>query len=102
LLGSYNATLTWDPGTLSFIDVLPGDFPQPEVNTMNVSSGELRFAQANANVTIGSTVLARVRFLAQATGTTQPALSISELSAAITFTNLVDRVTVTNGTVTIQ
>ncbi len=102
LLGSYNATLTWDPGTLSFIDVLPGDFPQPEVNTMNVSSGELRFAQANANGTSGATVLARVRFLAQATGTTQPALSISELSAAITFTNLVDRVTVTNGTVTIQ
>jgi len=102
LLGSYNATLTWDPAVLSFIDVQAGDFSQPEVNTANTASGELRFAQVNANGTGGATVLARVRLLAQATGATQPTLTITEMSAAITFTNLIDRVTVTNGTVTIQ
>lgn len=102
LLGSYNATLNWDATVLSFIDVQPGDFPQPEVNTANVASGELRFAQVNANGTAGAPVLARVRFEAQAAGTTQPTITITEMSAAITFTNLVNRVTVTNGTVTIQ
>lgn len=103
LLGSYNATLNWDTSVLSFIDVLPGDnFPAPEVNTTNVSTGELRFAQANANGTAGAAVLAKIRFLGQAAGTTQPTLTISEMSAAVTFTNLIDRITITDVTVTIQ
>jgi hypothetical protein len=102
LLGSYNATLTWDPTSLSFVDVLAGDFPPPEVNTTSTSSGQLRFAQANANGTGGAPVLARVRFVAQAAGVEQPALTVTEMSAAVTFTNLINRITVTNGTVTIQ
>jgi hypothetical protein len=102
VLGSYNAALAWDPAVLSFVDVQPGDFPEPEVNATNTASGELRFAQANANGTGGVTMLALVRFVAQSTGVTQPALTISEMSAAITFTNLIDRVTVMIGTVTVR
>jgi hypothetical protein len=102
LLGSYNATLSWNPAVMRFVDLQQGDFPLPEVNTANTASGELRFAQANANGTGGVFTLARVRFVAQSAGVTQPALTITEMSAARTFTNLIDRVTVTNGTVIVR
>ncbi len=102
VLGSYNATLTWNADLLSFVDLQAGDFPAPEVNTTNTGSGELRFAQANASGTGGSPILARVRFVARTPSTSQPALTISEMSAALTYTNLIDRVTVTLGTVTIR
>jgi hypothetical protein len=102
LLGSYNAVLNWDPAVLSFVDVQTGDFPTPELNTNNVGSGELRFAQANANGTGGAVVIARVRLVAQAAGSSSAAVTISEMSAAQTFTNLINQVTVANGTVTIQ
>jgi len=102
LLGSYNATLSWNPAVMRFVDLQQGDFPLPEVNAANATSGELRFAQANANGTGGVFLLARVRFVAQSAGVTQPALAITEMSAARTFTNLIDRVTVTNGTVIVR
>jgi hypothetical protein len=102
LLGSYNATLTWDPAVLSFVDVQAGDFPAPQVNDANAGSGELRFAQANADGASGVVVVARVRFEAVAAGSTSTAASISEMSAAVTFTDLIGRLTVTNGTVTVQ
>jgi len=102
LLGSYNATLDWDPAVLSFIDVLPGAFPAPEVNAATCPTGNLCFAQANANGTSGYVIVARVRFEALASGATSPTVSISEMSAAVTFTNLMGVLTVTNGFVTIQ
>lgn len=102
LLGSYNATLDWDPTVLAFIDVVPGDFPAPEVNAATCPTGNLCFAQANANGTSGQTVVARVRFQAIAAGMTSPTVTISEMSAAVTFTDLIGQVTVTNGYVTIQ
>jgi hypothetical protein len=102
LLGSYNAVLTWDPSVLSFLDVQPGDFPVPQVNSANAAVGELRFAQAEANGAAGTVVVARVRLVTLAAGSTVPAVAITEMSAAQTFTDLLARVTVTSGTVTVQ
>ncbi|MDH5804930.1 MAG: Ig-like domain-containing protein [Gemmatimonadota bacterium] len=102
LLGSYNATLTWDPAVLTFAAVEVGDFALPEINTADVATGSLRFAQINANGLGGSVVIVRVRFAAAATGSTVPAAAFAEMSAAQTFTNLLPKVTVTNATVRIN
>lgn len=102
LLGSYNAQLTWNAAALRYVDVQPGTFGAPTVNTTGVQQGSFRFSAANAQGASGSVVVARVRFVAQATGSAAPQLSITELSAAQTFTNLLSSVTVTSGTVTVR
>jgi hypothetical protein len=104
-LGSYNATLTWTPATLQFIDVQSGGFAAPTVNSGSASSGQLRFSAADATGASGSVVVARVRLRALAAGTTGTTLTISEMSATSpTFTNLfaANRVTVTSGSVTVR
>lgn len=103
LLGSYNATLTWDPARLQFVDVQNGATGwSPTVNSGSAASGQLRFSAANATGTGGAVTVANVRFIAKAAGSGNLALAISELSAAQTFTNLLSRVTVTNGAVTVH
>ncbi|MBI2071644.1 MAG: Ig-like domain-containing protein [Gemmatimonadetes bacterium] len=103
-LGSYNATLTWSSGVLQYIDVQAGAFAAPVVNADNASGGTLRFSAADPNGAAGQLVVARVRFRAAAQGATAAALTVSEMSAAVTFTNLSaeNRVTVTSGHVTVR
>ncbi|HWP37132.1 MAG TPA: cohesin domain-containing protein [Gemmatimonadales bacterium] len=102
-LGSYNARLTWDAAVLQYVSVVNTTFAAPTVNADSVSAGKLRFASADANGAAGQVVVARVRLRAIAAGTTSPALTISELSAASpTFTNLLSRVTVASGSVTVR
>lgn len=101
-LGSYNATLTWDAAVLTFLDVQNGTFAAPTVNSSNVSAGELRLGAADANGQSGNVAVARVRFRAAQAGSTVPTVVISEMSAAVTFTNLINRVTVANGHVTVR
>jgi hypothetical protein len=103
-LGSYNATLGWNPAVLQFIDVTTGGFAAPTVNSTAAASGQLRFSAADPTGSAGSVVVASVRFKALAPGTSSPALTISEMSAAGTFTNLfaLNRVTVTSGSVTVR
>jgi hypothetical protein len=102
LLGSYNAQLTWNPAVLTYVGVDAGGFGAPTVNDTQAQEGSLRFSAANAQGVGGVVVVARVRFLAQATGNATPQLSITELSAAQTFTNLLSSVIVTNGSVTVR
>jgi len=101
LLGSYNAVYTWTPGALRYVGVQPGDFGAPTVNDTQVQQGSLRFSAANATGVAGTVVVARLRFVAES-GTAAPQLSITELSAAQTFTNLLSSVVVTSGSVTVQ
>lgn len=103
-LGSYNATLTWDPAKLTYIDTQAGDFPAPILNEAGAATGTLLFTQASANGIAGAPVLARIRFQAAAVGAGAPSLSISEMSAALTFTDFFanGRVSVTNGSVTVR
>jgi hypothetical protein len=102
LLGSYNAQLTWNPAVLRYVGVQAGTFGAPTVNETQVQTGSLRFSAANAQGVAGAVVVARVRFVAQAAGSAAPQLSITELSAAQTFTNLLSSVIVTNGSVTVR
>ena len=103
LLGSYHATLAWNPLVLSFVAIETGDFAAPEFNDANAAQGELRIAQVNSSGAGGGpVVLARIRFNAVGSGTTDAAAAISEMSAAISFTDLLSNVTVTNGTVTVN
>jgi len=102
LLGSYNAQLTWDPAVLRYVSVLNGNFGAPTINDTQTGQGSLRFSAANAAGVAGSVTVARVRFVAQAVGGAAPALTITELSAAQTFTNLLSSVIVTNGSVTVR
>jgi len=102
LLGSYNGQLTWNPTVLRYVDVQAGNFGTPTINDTQTGQGSLRFSAANATGVAGSVIVVRVRFVAQAVGGGAPALTITELSAAQTFTNLLSSVVVTNGSVTVR
>ncbi|MBI4420601.1 MAG: Ig-like domain-containing protein [Gemmatimonadetes bacterium] len=105
-LGSYNARLTWNTSQLAFVDTVTavsGDFAAPLVNRDSVASGVLRFAQADPAGKAGAFVLARFRFRAVAQGAAGSAMAITEMSApSPLFTNLLTRVTVINGAVTVS
>lgn len=100
-LGSYNATFTFNAAALKYVDTQTGTFGAPTVNATNATTGEVRLGHANATGGTGTVVLARLRFVAQAAGSGTLALTFSEMSAASTFTNLITRVTVASGAVTI-
>jgi len=102
LLGSYNAQLTWNATQLRYVDVQTGGFGTPTINDTQVQQGSFRFSAANAQGVSGSVVVARVRLVAQATGSAAPQLLLTEVSAAQTFTNLLSSVIVTNGSVTVR
>ena len=102
LLGSYNAELRWNPAVLRYVDVQAGNFGAPTINDTQTGTGLFRFSAANANGVAGSVVVARVRFVADAAGSGDPQLTITELSAALSFTNLLSGVVVTNGSVTVR
>lgn len=102
VLGSYNATLTWDPTKLMYLDLQTADFQAPTVNETATPTGSLRFSSADPAGMGGAVGLATIRFVAQAQGAANLGLSISEMSAAITYTNLLSRVTVTSGTITVR
>lgn len=102
LLGSYSATFTWNPALFQFVDVFGADIQAPTYNDANVAAGELRFAQADASGASGQVTVARIQLRALASGTATPSLAITELSAAVTFTNLLSSVTVLVGQITVQ
>ena len=101
LLGSYNAQLDWNPSLLGFVSVQGVDFGSPTVNTAQTSSGVLRFSAADANGVGGAVVVARVRFVASGSGSGTLQLAVTEVSAALSFTNLLTFRTVTAGSVTV-
>ncbi len=106
-LGSYQAAMDWNALVLQYLDVQTTSFAAPTVNpgTANCTH-QLCLAAADAQNAAVSVIVARVRFRALAAGTTSPVLSISEMSSNVppTFTNLfaANRVTVTNGSVTVR
>lgn len=101
LLGSYNAQLDWSPSLLGFVSVQGVDFGPPTVNTSQTSTGVLRFSAADANGVGGTVVVARVRFVALGTGSGTFQLAVTEVSAALSFTNLLTFRTVTVGSVAV-
>lgn len=98
-VGSYVATVTWDPAILALDSVGAGTHSAPEVNL--VSSSQLRLAGASAQGGAGVTPsLARMFFRFVSTtfhAETPLALGVSELRAAGTFANLLPGVTAKDG-----
>ena len=101
LLGSFNATLLFNPAVLQYVSTQSGTFGSPTVNAANVGVGELRLGHANAAGAGGQVLVARVRFVAVASGSGALGLTFSEMSAALTFTNLISRLTVAAGAVAV-
>jgi hypothetical protein len=94
-LGSYNAQLDWTPAVATFQSigaVLVGGFAAPTVNTGNAASGQVRFGAADAaGATALPVGLAAVTLVAGANGNSALTFTLTDLSAALTFTNLLTR-----------
>ncbi len=104
-LGSYNDSLGWDPAVLTYVSSAPvaGGFAAPTVNTTNVANGILRFGAADANGAAGPGVgLIQITFVAQAAGSTALAQTLSDLTAAGTFTQLLPQALIVGSAVRVQ
>jgi hypothetical protein len=91
-LGSYNATLTWDPTLLEYVGYSGGDLPfgNPVVNEANAAAGELNFEQSDPAGAGGVVNLINVKFNIIGDPDLSGVLDLdfSEIVAAITFNNL--------------
>jgi hypothetical protein len=104
-LGSYNDSLGWDPAVLTYVSSAPvtGGFAAPTVNTTNVANGILRFGAADANGAAGPVVgLIRITFVAQAAGSTALTQTLSDLTAAGTFTQMLPQALIVGSAVRVQ
>jgi hypothetical protein len=105
-LGSYGATLSWDPAKIQLDTLVEGNFGGTfAVNLTAKASGQATFVAANAAGATGQPVLARARFKAVAVGNAVPTLTITEMSApSPSFTDLfkANRVAVTSASVTVR
>lgn len=90
LLGSYAASFTWDPAVMVFDSIRAGDYALPQWN--HAAPGELRLTAADPQGRGGAPFsLARLYFSFVNTtfpSVTSMTLSVSEMSAAISFANL--------------
>lgn len=105
VLGSYNAQFNWNPAILTYVrtDVVAGGFVAPVVNTTSAGTGDLRFGAVSANgQTVNPVGLATVVFVASGTGTASISSTITDLSAAGTFTQMLGTATIYTGTVKVQ
>jgi len=88
-LGSLTAQLSWKPSTLRFVGATGGTFGTPTLNP-DSATGTLRFAVANPAGATGQVVVLQALF--DATGpsgdTTYLNVAVSELTSALTFTDL--------------
>jgi hypothetical protein len=103
-LGSYNAQLDWNPAVMQYVrsDSVAGGFGLPTLNETQTSTGQLRFGSAQPSGASGTIGLVAVRFVGAAAGSTPLALTLTDLSAAITFANLLPAAVVVPGNVTIH
>ena len=106
LLGSYSATLAWNPVVLAFKSTTGGTtagFSSPGTNEANVSAGQLAFNQFYAQGAGEVVNVISVSFdVVGVSGDSSPLdLSFSALDAASTFTNLLASATVVDGQVQI-
>ncbi|NLX37046.1 MAG: hypothetical protein GXY68_10195, partial [Chloroflexi bacterium] len=101
LLGSYSATLTWDPDILSYVSYsgAPPTGFTGVVNDVSVDTGSLVFNGANASGAAGKTVVITIVFDVVDAGVSPLDLSLSAMAAAGTYVNLLPSLTVIDGEV---
>lgn len=104
-LGSYLARLNWTPSTLGYVTtaLVSGGFVEPTVNADSTGLGQLRFGAANPTGTLGPVIgLLDIKFVAAAAGTTPLTFTVTDLSAASTFTQMVTTALVLSTSVRVQ
>jgi hypothetical protein len=99
LLGSFSSTLGWDPALLRFVNhsgILAGF--TGVVNTADTSAGRLEFNGTNAAGAGGEVKILEITFEVVGAGGSNGTLDLefSALAAAVSFTNLLPRLTVTD------
>jgi hypothetical protein len=103
-LGSYRATLRFNPGQLEFSSVENGAFATPQANTSHVSdSGMVVLAAVQPSGATGTVVLFSVRlYVLSDTGQSPITVSFDEMSATATsvtpFESLLPLLRIVNGT----
>jgi hypothetical protein len=101
-LGSYNAQLDWSSARLTFASgaEVAGGFTGTVPNTNNVGTGQLRFGAADPNGHPGPNVaLYLVKLVAASSGAGNVTLTLTDLSAAQTFVDLLPAALVVTGVV---
>jgi hypothetical protein len=106
-LGSYNAQLNWDAARLTFVDAttVTGGFATGGtiINTTGTGTGQLRFGAADPAGHAGPTVaLLDIKLVATSAGSSPLALTLTDLSAAGTFTNLLPGARIVSGRVEVK
>ncbi len=90
-LGSFTATLSWNPAELQFIGYRGGNsagFENPAVNDSKTARGKLIAANANPHGGAGAVNVLNLEFKALANGAANVSLEFSAMAAAATFTDL--------------
>jgi hypothetical protein len=103
-IGSYNAMLVWNSTALRYVSsgAVAGGFAAPTVNDLLASTGQLRFGSADPNGATGQVALIEVRFVGAAAGVSPLTLTLTDLSAALTFANLLPAAVLVSGSVTVH
>jgi hypothetical protein len=102
-LGSYTATLDWDPAVLAYKSDtgVPAGFAGI-VNTTGAASGHIIFNGANAAGVTGNFTALRITFDVVGAGSSDLDLNYTAMAAAATFKSLLSILTVTDGRVDVQ
>ncbi|NLF52433.1 MAG: hypothetical protein GX577_15000, partial [Leptolinea sp.] len=102
-LGSYTATLNWNPAVLSYASYIvpPGTGFTGVVNTGSVGTGLITFNGANATGATGDIIVLAVGFNVIGAGDAGLDLVFSAMAAAGTFADLLPIVNATEDTVTV-
>ena len=104
LLGSYTGSLDWNPAVLayqSYSGAPPAGFAGA-VNTTNTATGNMAFNGASSGGATGNTFVLTITFNVVGSGTSPLDLGYSSMAAAVTFTNLLPSLTITDGEVVVS
>jgi len=102
-LGSYNAQLNWNSSVLRYVSTDTAAFAAPVLNETNTGTGELRFGAADVVGNVGPAIaLVDVKFVARAAGASPTTFALTDLSAAVTFTQMLTQALVLSGGVQVK
>ncbi len=101
-VGSYTAQANWNTAQLAFVSAAPAS-TSATVNTNNTASGQFTIGDANPNGYTTSPVgIVQLTFVATGVGASPMTLSLSDLTEAGTFTNLLTQAIVASSAVTVH
>lgn len=95
-LGALDATVSWNPSLLEFVSIEDGTYGALNTNTSQAASGSITFNTFKTAGQSGSFTLGVLNFqpVAGATGDATVEMTVTEISAAQTFADLLNQTTV--------